>query len=46
MVLLEKYGKNKDGTYTKGTTEILKKIEKRVDKKTGEISEKISRVVY
>ena len=35
LILLEKYGKNEDGSYTEGTTEMLRKY----DKKTGEILE-------
>ncbi len=35
LVLFEKYGKNDDGSYKSGTTEVLRKI----DKKTGEIIE-------
>jgi len=35
LILLEKYGKNEDGSYTEGTTEIFRKY----DKKTGEILE-------
>ncbi len=35
LVLLERYGKNENGSYVEGTTEILRKV----DKKTGEVLE-------